>query len=386
MNNFKWNKIPLVYFGQGTMEEAFNNELYLAGKNIMLAYGGGSIKQTGIYDQIISILKKLNKNVYEFSGIMPNPTYEKVKEGAIFAKENNIDYIIAVGGGSIFDCCKIISAQAKIENDIWTMEIEEGKYPAEFIPLAAVVTVSGTGAEMNNLAGITNVEKNVKLALTGALADFTVLDPTYVLTVPMDLVLSGAFDTLSHCMETYFGQPLENNVSDEVNESIMRNVIRNIRAVIKDPMDVNFRSELMWDSSIAEIGLLKLGKKIDFQIHAIENQLGVFSNTTHGKGLAVLHAPVYKHIYKYGLSKFVRYAKEVWRIQDAGKSNEEIALAGIEALAQFIQEIGLPTTLTQMGITDKDMLKKVSDLVMVKQGCCKQLSHEEIYEILLECL
>lgn len=386
MNHFNWNQIPKVYFGQGSMEEAFHKELKDCGKNIMLAYGGGSIKRTGIYDEILSILKKSGKNVHEFGGIMPNPTYDKVKEGAEFAKKNGIDYILAVGGGSTFDCCKIISAQAKTERDLWEMELDEKKFPSEFIPMAAVVTVSGTGAEMNPLAGIINREKSVKLTLTGALAEFVVLDPAYTLTVPMDLVLSGAFDTLSHCMEIYFGKPLETNVSDEINESIMRNVILNTRAVQCDPTNVNARSELMWDSSIAEMGLLKLGKTTDFQIHAIENQLGVYANTTHGKGLAVLHPPVYRHIFKEGLSKFVRYAKEVWHIEETGKSKEEVALAGIEALTQFIKEIGLPVTLTEMGITDKSMLQKVSNSVIIKEGCCKQLSQEEIYEILLESL
>lgn len=386
MNHFKWNQIPNVYFGQGSMKEAFLKELKCAGKNIMLSYGGGSIKRTGIYDEILSLLNELGKHVYEFGGIMPNPTYDKVKEGAAFAKENQIDYIIAVGGGSTFDCCKIISAQAKTEEDIWKFEIEQGKEPTAFIPMASVVTVSGTGAEMNHLAGITNLEENVKLTLTGAMAKFVVLDPSYVLTVPMDLVLAGGFDTLSHCMEIYFGQPFETNVSDEINESVMKNVIRNIRAVIKDPMDRNARSELMWDSSIAEMGLLKLGKTTDFQIHAIESQLGVYANTTHGKGLAVLHPTVYRHIYKSGLPKFIKFAKEVWHVEETGKSDEEIAFSGIEELEQFIVEIGLPTTLTQLGITDKEMLKRVSDSVIIKQGCCKQLSQEEIYEILLECL
>ncbi len=386
MNNFKMTNMPKVDFGQGALKEALNTELKTVGDNVLLAYGGGSIKKTGIYDEVVTLLKEAGKNIFEFNGIMSNPTYAKVLEGAKIVKDNQIDFIIAVGGGSVIDCCKIVSAQAKVDQDIWQMEFVDGKLPTEFIPMAAVTTASGTGSEMNNGAVITNEELKIKAGMLGALSKFAVLDPAYTLTVPMKQVVSGAFDTLSHAMETYFGKPLENNVSDEINEAIMRNTIRNIRAAIKDPQDIQARSELMWDSAMAENGILKLGKVTDFQAHQIEHQLGAYTDCNHGQGLAVIHPVLYRHIYEAGVSKFARFAKEVWHVDDTNLTEKETALKGIEALADFIKEIGLPTTLTQMNITDVDMLKKVADSSNITAGCCKQLSHDEIFEILKECL
>lgn len=187
-------------------------------------------------------------------------------------------------------------------------------------------------------------------------------------------------------METYFGSPLINNVSDEINEAIMRNTIRNIREVIKNPEDTYVRSELMWDSSLAETGLLKLGKVTDFQCHQIEHQLGAYTDCNHGQGLAVIHPVLYKHIYKDGLEKFARFASVIWNIETEGKTEEEIALAGIDTLGNFIKEIGLPTTFKEMNISDEEMLKKVADSSNITAGCCKKLTHEEILEILKECL
>lgn len=386
MKDFVYEKIPKVYFGENALEKSLPGELKKVGKNVMLAFGGGSVKKTGLYDRVMKLLKENGKEVVEFTDIMSNPTYNKVQEGAKLAKENNVDFILAVGGGSVMDCCKMVAVQAKTDEDIWKMEFEEEKLPTEFIKLASVVTASGTGAEMNCGAVITNEDKKLKAGMLGALSDFVILEPALTLTVPMKQVISGAFDTLSHCMETYFGKPAENNVSDEITEAIMRNVIRNIREVIKNPEDVNVRSELMWDSSLAECGLLKLGKITDFQAHQIEHQLGAYTDCNHGQGLAIIHPKLYRHIYKENISKFARFAVEVWKVDSKDLSEEEIAAKGIEELDKFIKEIGLPTTLGEIGITDKNMLKQVADSSNITKGCCKQLTHEEIYEILLECL
>lgn len=386
MKDFVYEKIPKVYFGENALEKSLPAELKKVGKNVMLAFGGGSVKKTGLYDRVMKILKENGKEVVEFTDIMSNPTYNKVQEGAKLAIENNVDFILAVGGGSVMDCCKMVAVQAKTDENIWKMEFEDRKFPTEFIKLASVVTASGTGAEMNNGAVITNEDKKLKAGMLGALSDFVILEPALTLTVPMKQVISGAFDTLSHCMETYFGKPAENNVSDEITEAIMRNIIRNISEVIKNPEDVNVRSELMWDSSLAECGLLKLGKITDFQAHQIEHQLGAYTDCNHGQGLAIIHPKLYRHIYKENISKFARFAVEVWKVDSKDFSEEEIAEKGIEELDKFIKEIGLPTTLTEIGITDKNMLKQVADSSNITKGCCKQLTHDEIYEILLECL
>lgn len=384
MNNFIFENKTKVYFGKGCAKEYLTCLLKQYGSNVMLAYGGGSIKKNGVYTELMEYLKAAGKTVTEFSGIMSNPTYAKVQEGAKIVRENGIDLILAVGGGSVIDCCKIISAQAKTDEDIWKMEFERHTYPSIFVPMIAIVTASGTGAEMNNGAVITNEEKKIKAGLLGAQADIAMLDPDYTMSLPMTQVISGAFDTLSHCMETYFGKPEENNLSDDMNEAIMRSVIRNMRVLLDDPKNYEARSELMWASAMGENSILKIGKITDFQAHQIEHQLGAYTDCNHGRGLAVIHPVLYRHIYLDGLSRFARFAAHVWDIDDSGKSETEMALAGIDALAAFIKKMGLPTTFREMGITDTQCFQAVADSTNVTAGCCKKLSHEEIYQILME--
>lgn len=384
MNNFIFENKTKVYFGRGCAKEYLTYLLKQYGSNVMLAYGGGSIKKNGVYTELMEYLKAAGKTVTEFSGIMSNPTYAKVQEGAKIVRENGIDLILAVGGGSVIDCCKIISAQAKTDEDIWKMEFERHTYPSSFVPMIAIVTASGTGAEMNNGAVITNEEKKIKAGLLGAQADIAMLDPDYTMSLPMTQVISGAFDTLSHCMETYFGKPEENNLSDDMNEAIMRSVIRNMRVLLDDPKNYEARSELMWASAMGENSILKIGKITDFQAHQIEHQLGAYTDCNHGRGLAVIHPVLYRHIYLDGLSRFARFAAHVWDIDDSGKSETEMALAGIDALAAFIKKMGLPTTFREMGITDTQCFQAVADSTNVTAGCCKKLSHEEIYQILME--
>ena len=384
MNNFIFENKTKVYFGRGCAKEYLTCLLKQYGSNVMLAYGGGSIKKNGVYTELMEYLKATGKTVTEFSGIMSNPTYAKVQEGAKIVRENGIDLILAVGGGSVIDCCKIISAQAKTDEDIWKMEFERHTYPSSFVPMIAIVTASGTGAEMNNGAVITNEEKKIKAGLLGAQADIAMLDPDYTMSLPMTQVISGAFDTLSHCMETYFGKPEENNLSDDMNEAIMRSVIRNMRILLDDPQNYEARSELMWASAMGENSILKIGKITDFQAHQIEHQLGAYTDCNHGRGLAVIHPVLYRHIYLDGLSRFARFATHVWDIDDSGKSETEMALAGIDALTAFIKEMGLPTTFREMGITDTQCFQAVADSTNVTAGCCKKLTHEEIYQILME--
>ncbi len=384
MNNFIFENKTRVYFGRGGVKEYLGCLLERYGDTVMLAYGGGSIKRNGVYDEVIGILNAKGKQVVEFCGIMSNPTYAKVQEGAGLAREKHVDLILAVGGGSVSDCCKIVSAQAKLDKDIWDLQYTGHTYPSEFIPLGTIVTVFGTGSEMNNGAVITHEEKKIKGALWGAQADFAFLDPCYSLSVPMKQVISGAFDTLSHAMETYFGKPDENNLSDDMNEAVMRSVIRNIRVLLSDPQNYDARSELAWASSMAENGVLKIGKVTDFQSHQIEHQLGAYTNCNHGAGLAVLHPVLYRHICKSGAARFARFARNVWGIASKG-SDEETALAGINALAAFIREIGLPATFAELGIPADTDFRAVADSTNITAGCCKKLTHDEIYDILCEC-
>ena len=303
MNNFIFENKTKVYFGKGGVKEYLGGLLANFGETVMLAYGGGSIKCNGVYDEIMGILNAQGKCVVEFSGIMSNPTYAKVQDGAKLARENHVDLILAVGGGSVSDCCKVIS---------------------------------------------------------------------------------GAFDTLSHAMETYFGKPDENNLSDDINEAVMRSVIRNIRILLTDPENYDARSELAQASAMAENGVLKIGKVTDFQAHQIEHQLGAYTNCNHGAGLAVIHPVLYRHIYKSGTARFARFAQNVWGIAPKGSDGE--TAAGIDALAAFIKEIGLPTSFAELGIPADTDFRAVADSTNITAGCCKKLTRDEICEILQECL
>ena len=347
MNNFTFENKTVVHFGHGCVRENLPALLGAYGKSVMLAYGGGSIKRNGVYDEVKSILEAAGKTVVDFAGIMPNPTYAKVQEGATLARENDVDLILAVGGGSVSDCCKAVSAQAKLEGDLWEFENVEHGAPTDFIPLVTIVTVFGTGSEMNAGGVITNEDLKVKGPLWGAQADVAFLDPDYTMSVPFGQVISGAFDTLSHAMETYFDTCAQ-NLSDDINLALMRSVVRNIRVLLADQQNYEARSELAWASAMAENGILKIGKLTGFECHMMEHQLGAYTNCNHGAGLAVIHPHLYRHIYQGAPERFARFAHEVWDIEEA--NDEAAALAGIDALAAFIKEIGLPTTFAELSI------------------------------------
>lgn len=389
MNNFIFENSTKVYFGQGCVKEYLSCELSHYGKTVMLAYGGGSIKKNGIYDEMIAALEAAGKTVVEFSDIMANPTYEKVLEGAALARNNSVDMILGVGGGSVMDCCKAVSLAARYDGDIWSDFWERvGIVDFEPLPLGFVVTVTGTGSECNGGAVITNEEKKIKTGrdYPACNAKFAMLDPTYTMSVPMKQTISGGFDILSHIMETYFSAPNEDNVSDDISEALMKNVIGSLREVIHDPKSYTARSNLMWAATMAENRIIKLGKRCDFQCHQIEHQLGAYTDCNHGEGLAVIHPVYYRHIYKYGLSKFVRFAENVWNIPSESKSDDELAETGVEALAMFIAEIGLPTTLTELGITDKALLDTIAVSCNISPGSYKKMTVDEIRQILEESI
>ncbi|CCY36490.1 alcohol dehydrogenase (NADP(+)) [Alistipes sp. CAG:831] len=382
MDNFTYRYPVRQHFGKGCAESAIKEEMARVGRNVLLAYGGGSLKRSGLYDRITGWLHECGKAVTDFGGILPNPTYDKVQEGARTVREQGIDFILAVGGGSVIDCCKIVSAQARTDGDIWDMMYEEHRLPTEFVPTGAVVTASGTGAEQNNGAVITNTEKKLKQPLVGSYHSFAILDSDLTRTVPMKQVISGAFDTLSHCMETYMGRPLGDNLSDEINEAVMRNVIRNLRALIADPDDDFARGELMWDSALAENGLLKLGKQTDFQCHMLEHAVGAYTDCNHGQGLAVIHPALYRHLLAEGKEKLARMGERVWGVK--GRTTEETAAMCIDALEAFIREIGLPVRWNEMGITDETLLRAAADTCLLMPGCCKAFTRDELFEVLKE--
>ena len=381
MKDFTYSYPTHVYFGKGALANALKAELPVEAKKVLLAYGGGSIKKNGIYEEVTGLLQTLGKEVVEFTGIMANPTYQKVQEGAKLAKENAVDYILAVGGGSVIDCCKIVTAQAKTDKDLWEMEFVDRQFPQAVIPMGAVVTASGTGAEMNGGAVITNEAVTVKAGMGAAAPRFAVLDPSYTLTVPRMQVLSGAFDTLSHAMETYFGNSDSDNVSDDVALAIMRNTVVNMKRLLQNIDDLEARGNLMWDSAMAENGILKVGRVTDFQAHQMEHQLGAYTDCNHGQGLAVIHPAYFRFLCPYAKEKFTRFAQVVF--------GKETAEEGIDALSAFIQECGLPTKMGQLQskveITPA-LLRQVADSCNLIQTNPHPLIREDVYQILQACL
>lgn len=388
MNNFIFQNATKVYFGKGVAKEYLKDRTASA-QTILLAYGGGSIKRNGIYDEITGIFNDAGKTIVEFSGIMANPTYAKVQEGAKLARENNVDMILAVGGGSVMDCCKAVSLQAVYDGDIWNdFWAKPGVFEVQPLPLGVIVTVTGTGSECNGGAVITNEALKVKTGRDYPELNprFALLDPTYTYSVPKRQMVGGGFDILSHIMETYFSAPNEDNVSDDIMEALMKGVIRDLRAAIKDPKDYTARSNLMWEATMGENRVIKMGKQCDFQCHNMEHQLGAFTDCNHGAGLAVLHPVYYRMIYKDGLSKFVRFAKNVWGISRGERTDEELALAGIDALADFIKEIGLPTSFKELGLAlDAETLRTIADSCGLSAGSYKKLTHDDVYDIFGLC-
>lgn len=381
MQKFVYEYATKVYFGEGAAKEHLAAAVSGYGENVMLAYGGGSVKKNGIYNEVKKILEDAGKKVFDFNGIMSNPTYEKVQEGAKLAKDNKIDFILAVGGGSVIDCCKIVAAQAKTDKDLWEMEMTDHQFPTDVLPMGAIVTASGTGAEMNGGAVITNEEKVIKAGMAAAAPRFAILDPLYTASVPKMQVISGAFDTLSHAMETYFGNSDQDNVSDDVALAIMKNTVVNMKRLLGNIDDMQARGNLMWDSAMAENGILKVGRVTDFQAHQLEHQLGAYTDCNHGQGLAVIHPAYYRHVMKDAEEKFTRFGKEVF--------GADTAEAGVDALAEFIKECGLPTKMSELKskveITP-EILRKVADTCNVIKCGPRELSRDEIYDILMECM
>lgn len=382
MENFVYEYPTKVCFGMGAAKANLPGILSAYGPNVLLAYGGGSIKKNGVYEEITGILKEAGKNITEFTGIMPNPTWAKVQEGANLARERKIDLVLAVGGGSVVDCCKIVCAQAVTGEDLWDLEMVRHKISSRApIPLGAVVTASGTGAEMNGGAVITNEDAKIKGGMFAAAPRFAILDPEYTMSLPRMQVLSGAFDTLSHAMETYFGRSDRDNVSDQVALAIMHSTVVNMRTLLRDIQDYTARSNLMWTSAMAENGILKVGRVTDFECHQMEHQLGAYTDCNHGQGLAVLHPAYYRHIVKDAPEKFARLGQVVF--------GTEGAQAAVDALAAFIKECGLPTRLTELRSRAEitpELLRQVADSVNLLQGGPRQLTHDEVYKIFMECI
>ena len=383
--DFNYYNPTKIYFGKTALNN-LKKELANYGENILLVYGKNSIKKNGLYDKVMEILKESNKKVVELQGIKSNPTYTQMMEGARLVKENNVDLILAVGGGSVIDCSKGIAVSAYSEEDPWQKYwVDCKRVDNKVVPVGSILTMVGTGSEMNGGSVITNEEKmlkNGRVFPANVYPKFSILNPEYTYTVPKNQMVSGIFDTLSHLMEQYFSGD-DNNTTDYVIEGVMNALIDNARVAIENPMDYEARSNIMWCATLGLNTVTGLSKEQDWEVHMIEHQVGTYTDCPHGIGLAIVSVPYYRYIYKYGLDKFVRFAKKVWKIHGKDMSKDEIALAGIEKLSDFIKELGIPTTLREIGATE-EMLPLIANSTEIMDSGYKKLTADEILEILKE--
>lgn len=381
--DFTYQNPTTIYFGKNALDN-LSNELVNYGNTIMLAYGKGAIKKNGLYDQVASILKESGKNIVELSGIMANPTYEKVMEGAALVRENNVDLILAVGGGSVIDCAKAISVSAYCEGDAWTRYwLKFEPVDNKIVPVASILTLAGTGSEMNGGSVITNDDMKLKMGRvfpSNVNPKFSILNPEYTFTLPKYQMVSGIFDMMSHLMEAYFTGE-DDVTSDYLIEGLLRSIINSAKIALKDPNNYEARSNLMWSSTLAMNPIMGLSKTQDWEVHMIEHQLGAYTDCAHGMGLAAISLPYYRYIYKFGLDKFVRFAKQVWGVDETGKTKEAVALEGIAAMESFVKECGIVTSLKELGATE-EMLPLIANSTVLLAGGYKVLTAEEVLEIL----
>lgn len=388
LGNFTYYNPTKLYFGGGSVA-SLRDELPKYGPNVVLVYGGGSIKANGIYDQVTAILKDCGKNVAEISGVMPNPTLPKVLEGVEICRRHQADFLLAVGGGSVCDYTKAVAASVHCEEDPWQKYFVRFEEPAcPVVPLGCVLTMVGTGSEMNAGSVITNPDTKEKVGKVfedeDVMPKFSILDPNYTLTLPRYQMVSGIYDIFNHICEQYFcGE--DDNTSDYLSEGLMRSVIHSSRIAVKNPQDYEARSNLMWTATWALNTLVECGKTGDWMVHMLGQAVGGVTNATHGMTLAAVSQAYYHHVLPYGRPKFKRFAEAVWGIDPAGKTEEEVALAGLDAMKAWMEEIGVVMHLTELGV-DESMLDQIADLTFHMDGGYKALKRDEILAIFRESL
>ena len=387
LGNFSYVNPTKLYFGEGSLAR-LKEELPKYGKRVMLIYGGGSIKKNGIYDEIIKILTTQGKEVFEDAGVMPNPTIEKLYEGCNVAKENKIDFILAVGGGSVWDYAKAVSVSANCDEDPWKkyyLNMED--VDCDIIPVGCVLTMVGTGSEMNGGAVITNHEQKLKIGHVfgeNVFPKFSILDPTYTYTLPKYQMISGIYDIFNHICEQYFSGE-DDNASDYISEGLMRSVVHSSYIALKDSKNYEARSNIMWTATWALNTLIAKGKTTDWMVHMLGQAVGAYTDATHGMTLSAVSMAYYRHICPYGLEKFVRFAINVWNITPDGKTQEQIAEEGLSAMETWMKELGLVMNIKELGVNE-NMLNGLADSTIIMEGGYKVLSHDEILRIFKESM
>lgn len=389
LGNIIYSNPTKLYFGKGSLQY-LNEELPRYGKNVQLVYGGGSIKKNGIYDKVVEILKANGKEILEDGGVMPNPTVEKLYEGCKIAREGKADLILAVGGGSCCDYAKAVSVSAYCKEDPWEkyyLKFEDVEADTKIIPVGCVLTMAGTGSEMNGGAVITNHESKMKIGHVfgeRVFPKFSILDPTFTYTLPDYQMAAGFYDIMNHICEQYFSGK-DDNTSDYIMEGLMKSLIHSSKIAVRDSQNYEARSNIMWTATWALNTLVAMGKSTDWMVHMLGQAVGAHTDATHGMTLSAVSLPYYRHIMPYGLAKFRRFALNVWNIDPEDKSDEEIALEGLSAMEAWMKEIGVVMNSRELGVTE-DILEGVVESTIVMEGGYKVLTKDEIREILKESM
>lgn len=387
LGNFTYCNPTRLYFGEDAMSH-LKQELEKYDGNVLLCYGGGSIKKNGIYDQVMEVLRASGKKVTEDAGVMPNPTVEKLKEGVERARACEADLILAVGGGSVCDYAKAVSISVNCEEDPWDKYYIRFEEPScRIVPVGCVLTMVGTGSEMNGGAVITNHEQKLKIGHvfgTEVFPKFSILNPRFTFTLPKYQMVAGIYDIFNHICEQYFSGE-DDNTSDYIAEGLMRSVIHSSRIAVQNPTDYEARSNIMWTAAWALNTLIAQGKSADWMVHMLGQAVGAYTDATHGMTLSAVSLPYYRHIMPYGLGKFRRFAVNVWDVETAGKTDEEIAAEGLAAMEDWMKEIGVIMNIRELG-TSEDMLEGLVGSTLTMEGGYKVLTKDEIREILKESL
>jgi alcohol dehydrogenase YqhD (iron-dependent ADH family) len=385
--NFQFHNPTRLHFGENALD-FLADELKNYGPTVQLSYGGGSVKKNGIYDQVMAILKKAGKTVVDDGGVMPNPTLERMLEGAARAKANNVDLILAVGGGSTIDYAKGVSVSAWCDEDPWEKYYVRFEEPScRVVPVGCVLTMAGTGSEMNGGSVISNHKAHLKVGKVFGPAvypQFTVLNPRFTFTVPKRQMVAGIFDIMSHILEQYFSGE-DDNTSDYIAEGLMHSLIHSSRIAVKNPEDYEARSNIAWTATWALNTLIAMGKTTDWEVHMLGHAVGTLTDATHGMTLSAVSLPYYRLILPYGVKKFARFATNVWGIAVDDKSDERLANEGLAAFEAWMREIGVAMNITELGATE-DMLEKLADATLILKGGYKILTREEVLAIFKESL
>ena len=383
LGKFTYCNPTKLYFGKDALD-GLNEELPKYGKNVLLVYGGGSIKKNGIYDRVVAVLKANGKEIFEDAGVMPNPTVDKLNEGIERAKKAKADLILAVGGGSVCDYAKALSVSVNCNDDAWDKYFIRFEEPTcDIIPVGCVLTMVGTGSEMNGGSVITNHKQKLKIGHVfgeKVFPKFSVLNPEFTFTLPKYQMISGIYDIMSHILEQYFSGT-DDNTSDYIMEGLLRSLIHSADIAVKNPTDYEARSNIMWTATWALNTLVAKGKTTDWMVHMLGQAVAAYTDATHGMTLAAVSMPYYRYILPYGTAKFARYAVNVWGVKPESKTQSQIAFEGLDVMQAWMKKIGLVMNITELGATE-DMLGGIVKSTLIMDGGYKVMNEKDIRAVL----